>query len=86
MVVTEALARGLPVVASDVGGVREALGDGGMLVPPGDPDALADALRQWLTDDALRASLRSAARSRRTTLAGWDRTVSLVSQALEALG
>jgi glycosyltransferase involved in cell wall biosynthesis len=86
MVVTEALARGLPVVASDVGGVREALGDGGMLVPPGDPDALADALRQWLTDDALRASLRSAARSRRTTLTGWDRTVSLVSQALEALG
>jgi glycosyltransferase involved in cell wall biosynthesis len=46
MVVTEALARGLPVVATDVGGLTEALGHGaggirpGLLVPPGDPAAL----------------------------------------------
>ncbi|HEY0950704.1 glycosyltransferase family 4 protein, partial [Nocardioides sp.] len=46
MVVTEALARGLPVVASDVGGVREALGGGGVLVRPEDPDALAAELRR----------------------------------------
>ncbi len=51
MVVTEALARGLPVVAADVGGVTEALGHGadgirpGLLVPPDDPAALAAALR-----------------------------------------
>ena len=48
MVVTEALARALPVLAPDVGGVPEALGvtpDGrrpGLLLPPGDVDALAD--------------------------------------------
>ena len=84
MVVTEALARGVPVVASDVGGVREALGEGGVLVPPGDPAALAAALRRWLTDDAHRADLRAAARARRTSLAGWDRTAGLVARAVEA--
>lgn len=82
MVVTEALARGVPVVASDVGGVREALGDGGVLVPPDDPAALALALRRWLTSDAHRAELRAAARARRSTLTGWDRTVALVEEAL----
>ncbi|WP_319462538.1 glycosyltransferase family 4 protein, partial [Micromonospora sp. RTP1Z1] len=58
MVVTEAVARGVPVLATDVGGLPEALGraaDGsrpGLLVPPDDPDALAGALRRWLTDPA----------------------------------
>lgn len=86
MVVTEALARGVPVVASDVGGVREALGDGGVLVPPGDPDALASALRTWLTSPAHRAGLQAAARARRDGLAGWDRTAAVVAEALEAAG
>ena len=61
MVVTESLARGLPVIASHVGGLPLALGhaaDGsrpGLLVPPDDPGALADALRRWLEDaDAAR--------------------------------
>jgi len=85
MVVTEALARGLPVVASDVGGVREALGGAGVLVPPDDPGELADALRRWLTDAGHRAEQRAAARSRRTTLAGWDRTVARMAEALKVL-
>lgn len=88
MVVTEALARGLPVVASDVGGVGEALGtapDGdrpGMLVPPNVPAALADALRTWLDDRDLRARLRAAARGRRTTLTPWSHTSTAVAGAL----
>jgi glycosyltransferase involved in cell wall biosynthesis len=86
MVVTEALAHGVPVVASDVGGVREALGGGGVLVPPGDPAALAGALRQWLTSPAHRATLRDAARARRTTLTGWNRTAELVAAAVGAVG
>jgi glycosyltransferase involved in cell wall biosynthesis len=78
MVVTEALARGLPVIATAVGGLPEALGrtsDGrqpGLLVPPGDRAALAAALRSWLTDADLRQRLREAARERRRTLSGWD--------------
>ncbi|WP_150239641.1 glycosyltransferase family 4 protein [Nocardiopsis quinghaiensis] len=79
MVVTEALARGVPVVAGDVGGVPEALGHDprgerpGMLVPPEDASALAGALRRWLTSADLRERLRCSARLRRGGLAGWER-------------
>ena len=89
MVVAEALARGLPVVAADVGGVPEALGHGaadtrpGLLVPPDDPAALRDALRGWLEDADLRLRLRRAARERRESLAGWSTTTSAVADVLE---
>ena len=82
MGVTEALARGLPVVASEVGGVPEALGDGGMLVAPEDPAALAAALRAWLTDAGLRERLRRAARERRASLPRWSDTTSAVAEVL----
>jgi len=89
MVVTEALARGLPVVASAVDGVPEALGaapDGalpGVLVPPGDPAALAGALRRWLDHPAHRAHLRATAAARRAALAGWDATTAALSTAVD---
>ncbi len=88
MVVTEALARGLPVVAAEVGGVPEALGHGangtrpGLLVPPGDPAALGAALRSWLGDADLRSRLRRAARERRESLAGWPVTSSVLAGVL----
>lgn len=69
MVVAEALARGIPVIAS---GVPDALGGGGLLVPPGDVDALAEALRRWFGDDELRRDLRSSARRRRDELSTWE--------------
>jgi len=88
MVVTEALARGLPVVAADVGGVREALGHGGggvrpgLLVRPGDAAALGDALRAWLENATLRRRLRRAARERRESLADWSTTTAAVAELL----
>jgi glycosyltransferase involved in cell wall biosynthesis len=88
MVVTEALARGLPVLATEVGGVPEALGlapDGsrpGALIPPGDPAALAGALRGWLTDPELRRSWHAAALGRRSTLPGWSETAGRLTEIL----
>ena len=86
MVVAEALAHGVPALVSDVGGVREALGDtgAGLLVPPGDRGALAAALRRWLTDADLRADQRVAAAARRPTVPGWADTVAQVAAALTA--
>jgi glycosyltransferase involved in cell wall biosynthesis len=88
MVVTEALAHGLPVVAAQVGGVPEALGHGadgirpGLLVPPGDSAALGAALRAWLGDAELRRRLRRAARERRASLLPWSRTTSVLAGVL----
>lgn len=64
--VLEAMAAGLPVVASRVGGVPEVVvgGKTGLLVDPGDPDKLADALGRIVADRALRCRLGAAGRAR----------------------
>jgi glycosyltransferase involved in cell wall biosynthesis len=61
--VVEALAVGTPVIATRVGGVPEVVEDGvnGLLVPPGDAAALAEAVRRFFADGALRDRLRAAA-------------------------
>ena len=61
--VMEALALGVPVVATAVGGLRAAVvpGENGVLVPPGDPGALADAILR-LEDPGVRAELAAGAR------------------------
>jgi glycosyltransferase involved in cell wall biosynthesis len=88
MVVTEALARGLPVIATEVGGLTEALGQGadgirpGLLVPPGDPAQLGAALRAWLSDAELRERLRRAAQERRESLPRWSTTTSVIAGVL----
>jgi 2-deoxystreptamine N-acetyl-D-glucosaminyltransferase/2-deoxystreptamine glucosyltransferase len=63
-VLVEAMAAGLPVVASAVGGIPEVVRDGrsGLLVPPGDAGALAAALDRLVADPALRARLAAGAR------------------------
>lgn len=64
LTVTEGLASGLPVVASAVGGIPEALGDAGILVPPDDPRAMAHALGSLADDPELRSKLGENARAR----------------------
>lgn len=63
-VLLEAMAAGIPVVATDVDGVSEIVDDGktGILIPPKDPDAIASAVNRLLHDEALADSLRRAAR------------------------
>lgn len=60
----EAMATGLPVIASRVGGIPEVVGDAGILVEPDDPDALAAELRRLADDPAHRTALGRAARAR----------------------
>jgi glycosyltransferase involved in cell wall biosynthesis len=74
MAATEALARGVPVLATDVGGHREAAGADQLLVPPDDPAALAATLRRWLSDPEVRERVRDAAARRRTELRPWTAT------------
>ena len=91
MVVTESLARGIPVAASRVGGVPEAVGRGrdggvpGLLVPP-TAHALAGALASWLGEPTVRTRLRAAAADRRLMLAGWEETVAALSEVLGRAG
>lgn len=62
--VLDALARGVPVVASDTGGLRDALlGGGGVLVPPNDPAALTGAIAALIDDPAQRRRLAEAGRA-----------------------
>ncbi len=64
--IVEAMAYGKPTVCTDVGGVHEVVDDGktGILVPPGDVDALAGALQKLVDDEALREKMGRAAYER----------------------
>ncbi|HEX5870809.1 MAG TPA: glycosyltransferase family 4 protein [Longimicrobium sp.] len=66
MALAEAMAAGVPVVATAVGGVPDVVEDGasGILVPAGDPAAMADAVRRLLTDPMLRGRLMAGGRLR----------------------
>ncbi len=64
LTVGEGMASGLAVIASRSGGIPEVLGDAGILLPPGDPAALAAALAALADDPDLRRRLAAAARAR----------------------
>jgi glycosyltransferase involved in cell wall biosynthesis len=76
VVVIEAMAAGLPVVATRVGGVPEIVAEGqtGLIVPPGDPERLADAMRAVLSDPAKGAEWGEEGR-RRSARFDWSEIV-----------
>ena len=84
LVALEAMRAGRPVIASNIGGLRDIVRDpkSGILVPPGDVEALHAALREVLSDSALRRRLRTAAKRRAADFTA-DRIVPQVEQAYE---
>ena len=73
MVVTEALAHGLPVITTTGGALRDTLPAGaGLSVEPGDVDALQGALSRFCHDDELRQQLRQGAAQARDALSDWQ--------------
>jgi len=91
IVLLEAMAAGLPVIASRVGGIPEIVQDGetGLLVEPGNPGALAESLLRLGNNERLRGSMGRAAQER---VAGYDwslivpRILSVYKEALEGRG
>lgn len=82
MAVAEALARGLPVVSTRTGAIAELVGDAaGIVVPPGDVKAFAQALTQ-VFDPGVRQRLAAGARHVRDTLPTWDDAARLMDEAL----
>ena len=88
-VLLEAMASGLPVVATEVAGIDELLqeGVGGVLVPTEDPDALRDRLAELIADPALRAQLGAAGRELAERKYSWRRSAEAYLRLVEeALG
>jgi glycosyltransferase involved in cell wall biosynthesis len=95
MVLTEAMARGLPIVTTNGGAIPDTVpSDAGIFVRPGDPDALAGALRSLLVDAPdqphsarnERARLGTAARRYASGLPKWDEAVEAFAEAARSLG
>jgi glycosyltransferase involved in cell wall biosynthesis len=87
MVVAEALARGIPVVAARVGGIPEAIAGSkaGILIPPNDPAALRAVLRRWREDPGWRAALKAEAERSRAVTRAWDEPAGIAAAVLSDL-
>ena len=84
MAFAEALGHGLPVIGTSAGAIPEVVpSDAGILVPPGDPAALAVALRELIVDAGLRTRLAGGAARAGAALPGWADTAALVAGAVE---
>ncbi|MFH1353898.1 MAG: glycosyltransferase family 4 protein [bacterium] len=85
IVYLEAAASGLPAVATDTGGVKEAVkaGHTGLVVPPEDPAAVRAVLERLLSDDKLRQRLGRQARARAKEEFAWAKRIRLVKEMID---
>jgi glycosyltransferase involved in cell wall biosynthesis len=75
----EAMASGTPVITSNVSSLPEVVGDAALLIDPYEPEAIADAMRRVLTDDALHADLRARGLARASHFS-WERSIRRVRE------
>jgi glycosyltransferase involved in cell wall biosynthesis len=76
LALVEAMARGIPAISTQTGGIVELLeGGAGLLVPPGDPEALADAIETLSCDPNLHARMQASGRKRVVDQFGVESTV-----------
>ena len=75
----EAMASGAPVITSNVSSLPEVVGDAAVLIDPYDPEAIADAIRRVLSDEALRQQLKERGQVRARHFS-WDRSVRRVHE------
>jgi glycosyltransferase involved in cell wall biosynthesis len=85
LTIGEAMSAGLPAVVTRVGGQPEIVGDSGLLVPPNDPQSLANALLSLVTDEPLRQRMSLAARQRAVQKFDWSRMASELLSLYEKL-
>jgi glycosyltransferase involved in cell wall biosynthesis len=86
MAVADAMAWGLPIVATTGGAIPEVVpAEAGLLVPPGDAAAFAAALRKLLSDAPLRNRLSDGAQAAAARLGDWNTTAACISAVLERL-
>ena len=83
--IVEYLASGKPIVASNVGEVKNMVGKGGILVEPGDPHALAEGICKLIQDKGMREKLGRFARQRAEDIYNWPKTASSLLKAYEAI-
>jgi glycosyltransferase involved in cell wall biosynthesis len=86
MAIAEALARGLPVVGTDTGAIAQLVGErAGIVVPPGDVNALSAVLARVIENPALRARLAAGARGVRERLPTWEQAIGRMEAALSQI-
>jgi glycosyltransferase involved in cell wall biosynthesis len=87
MVLLEAWAHGKPVIAADAGGIPGVVEDGedGILVPFGDVNGLAKAVRMLLEDEALNRRLGESGREKVATRYNWDHVTARVFEVYETV-
>jgi glycosyltransferase involved in cell wall biosynthesis len=86
MAYAEAMAHGLPIIGTIAGAIPETVPrEAGLLVPPGDPAALARALRRAIVEPALAARLAAGSRAAGARLPEWPRAIELWEKALGRL-